>query len=139
MNRFITYSAFGLILTALVSSAPAHAASGRERSLAVFPAQKMPLNFSHTLHLTAGADCTSCHDSARKSQKSSDLNLPAHPECETCHDIEAAAKGKKVDPASSCNTCHLGFDQTVHKEPTHPVVQTPNLNFNHRVHVDKKV
>jgi hypothetical protein len=127
-----------VLLTGLLAS-PANAVSGRERSLAVYPPQRMPIIFSHALHLEAGADCASCHDPARKSAKSSDLNLPKHPECETCHDIEAAAKGKKVDPPSACNTCHLGFDHTAQKEPARVVIPPPNLAFNHKVHVDKKV
>src|SRR5687767_1153308 len=87
----------------------AAAESGRERHLAIYPPQKLPVRFDHGQHLKAGADCTTCHDPARKSTRSSDRNLPKHPECEDCHDIAAAAEGKPVDPPSACNTCHPGF------------------------------
>jgi len=134
MNRLRIVSTFILLV-----GLPALGASGRERSLAVYPPQKMPLRFDHRLHLEAGADCTTCHDPARKSVKSGDLNLPGHPECETCHDLDAAAKGQKVDPPSACQTCHIAFDQTVHKQPAKVDLPAPNLHFNHKVHVDRKV
>jgi hypothetical protein len=128
-----------LALTLLAGAGIAVAATGRERSLAVYPAQKMPLKFDHATHLEAGAECVSCHDPARKSQKAIDLSMPKHPECETCHDIEEAEKGKKVDPPSACETCHLGFDRAVHRDVARVVFPTPNVIFNHKVHVDKKV
>src|SRR5690242_3308692 len=86
----------------LLGTEQAWAASGRERSLAIFAPQRMPLAFDHALHLEQGAECVSCHDNARKSLKASDLSMPAHPECESCHDIEAARQGKKVDPKAGC-------------------------------------
>jgi hypothetical protein len=123
----------------LAGAGIALAASGRERSLAVFPPQNIPLRFNHAVHLEAGADCTTCHDAARKSTKASDRNLPKHPECEVCHDIQAAARGKKVDPPASCNYCHPGFDPTVQITPAPIDLPTPNLKFNHKVHVDRKI
>ena len=85
----------GTVGVALVLSAiSAWGASGRERSLAVYPAQRVPLSFNHRLHLEAGAECVTCHDAARKSTQSADLSLPKHPECETCHDIEKARRGQ---------------------------------------------
>ena len=130
----------GLLGVAALCAAPAvFAATGRERSLAVYPPQRMPLLFDHAVHLEAGAECVSCHDPARKSVKASDLFLPAHPECESCHDIEAAKAGKKVDPPSACQTCHVGFEQTVSRDVTHVEFPSPNILFNHKVHVDRKV
>ncbi len=123
----------------LVGAGLAIAATGRERSLAIYPPQRIPLAFDHGQHIEAGADCASCHDPARKSVKSSDRILPAHPECESCHEIEEAKQGKKVDPPSSCETCHLGYDKTVHKAVAKLEFPAPNLIFNHKVHVDRKI
>jgi c(7)-type cytochrome triheme protein len=119
------------------------------RSLAVFPAQRIAVRFNHKVHLEAGANCESCHDSATKSLKASDLNLPKavdrpgtypeHPDCDNCHDIDAAAKGKKTDPPAGCDYCHAGFDFTVQKEPPRSAFPDPNIIFPHKVHVDRKV
>jgi hypothetical protein len=126
-------------LSLLVGAGVAWAATGRERSLAVYPAQHIPLRFDHAQHLGAGAECTTCHDAARTSQSPRDRNLPGHEECETCHDIDAGRAGKRTDPPSSCNTCHPGFDPTVRKEPAKLVVPPANLRFSHQQHVEKKV
>ena len=123
----------------LIGAGLAMAASGRERSLAVYPAQNIPLRFSHSVHLEGGADCTTCHDAARKSTLAADRNLPKHPECEQCHDIKAAARGKKVDPPATCGYCHPGFDPAVRREPAPVDFPSPNLKFNHKVHVDRRI
>ncbi len=129
----------GLVFALLIAGGVAVGASGRERSLAVYPAQRVPLAFDHALHLDEGAECESCHEGATKSPRSADRNLPKHPECEGCHDIEAASKGKKTDPASGCEVCHLGFDHTVQKAPAQVIFPAPNLKFPHKRHVDLKI
>jgi hypothetical protein len=125
----------GLGMVLLVGAGLAWAATGRERSLAVYPPQFMPLRFSHHEHLEAGADCTACHFAATRSASSQDRLLPGHPECEDCHDIKGAQKGKKVDPPSACETCHPGFDSTVQKTPAAVVFPQANLIFDHTLHV----
>jgi hypothetical protein len=131
--------ALGLVALSLAVATVAWAATGRERSLAVYPAQNIPLRFDHALHLEAGADCATCHDSTRKSESTRDRNLPGHEECESCHDIAAAQKGEKTDPPSSCGTCHPGFDVTVRKEPAKLELPPANLHFSHKLHLDRKV
>lgn len=132
--------AIAVVATALFAAAGvALAATGRERSTAVYPPQVMPLRFNHAQHLEDGADCVTCHDPVRKSAEASDLSLPKHPECEPCHDIEAAQAGKKVDPPSACEVCHVGFDHTVQRDVPRVVFPAPNVVFNHQVHVEKKV
>jgi cytochrome c7-like protein len=115
------------------------AGPGAERSAAVYPEQSLPLAFDHAQHLKGGADCFTCHDAARKSTRAEDRNLPGHPECEQCHGIKAAAEGNLTDPRSDCQTCHPGFDQTARAAPSAVLFPTPNLRFNHQVHVDRKV
>lgn len=131
--------ALAIVAASLLAGGLAMAATGQERSLAIFPPQRLPLKFSHVKHLQAGAECVTCHDPARKSTQASDWLLPKHPECTDCHDIEAAAAGKKVDPPAACSTCHPGFDQTVRRTPDRVEVPTANLRFNHKVHVDRKI
>lgn len=125
----------------LAAAGVAYAATARERSLAIYPPQVIPLNFNHKVHMEAGMDCTACH-AANKSTKSSDNLLPhedysatSHPECEDCHDIEAAAKGEKTDPPAQCELCHAGFDRTAQKAPAPIDFPAPNLIFDHNVHV----
>lgn len=133
-------TALGIVALSLVVAAGiTWAATARERSLAIYPAQHVPLRFDHQQHLAAGAECVTCHDSVRASEAVRDRNLPGHEECESCHDIEAAKKGEKTDPPAGCGTCHPGFDATVRLAP--PKVDMPpgNLRFSHKVHVDKKV
>ncbi|HLL02966.1 MAG TPA: cytochrome c3 family protein [Myxococcaceae bacterium] len=131
--------ALGLFALSLAVAGVAWAATGRERSLAVYPAQSIPLRFDHAQHLEAGADCATCHDSTRKSESTRDRNLPGHEECETCHDIAAAQKGETTDPPASCGVCHPGFDVTVRKEPAKVELPPANLLFSHKLHLDKKV
>ena len=122
------------VLGVVLGAGIAWAATARERSLAVYPPQVMPLKFNHHEHIEAGVDCTGCHLKANRSQTVNDRLLPGHPECEDCHDIKAAQQGKTVDPPSACETCHVGFDSTVQKEPAKVVFPTANLIFNHEVH-----
>jgi len=126
-------------LSLLVGGSLAWATTARERSLAIYPTQRIPLRFDHQQHLSAGAECATCHDSVRGSASSKDRNLPGHEECGTCHDIDAAKKGEKTDPPSACNTCHPGFDATVRLEPAKLEMPAANLHFNHQVHVKKNV
>ncbi|MET0404013.1 MAG: cytochrome c3 family protein, partial [Cystobacter sp.] len=129
----------GLVTLSLLVAGIAWAATSRERSLAIYPEQRIPVRFDHQQHLEAGAECVSCHDGARSSASVKDRLLPGHPECETCHDLDAAKKGEKTDPPSACNVCHPGFDATVHLAPPKLDAPTANLKFNHQLHVQKKV
>ncbi|MFL5354334.1 cytochrome c3 family protein, partial [Archangium sp.] len=132
-------TALGLVALSLVVAGITWAATARERSLAIYPAQHIPLRFDHQQHLAAGAECVTCHDSIRASEAVKERNLPGHAECESCHDLEAAKKGEKTDPPASCNTCHPGFDATVRLAPPKVDVPPGNLRFSHKVHVEKKV
>jgi len=141
-----TFGAAGLAL----------AATGRDRHEAIYPAQRIPIEFSHGLHVKpeaaggVGAPCEACHEAARKSELASDKlvplagkpragTFPEHEACEACHDIAAAEKGEKVDPKSACDTCHIGVEKKA-KVRKVPVANwpTPNLIFNHKIHFEKE-
>ncbi|MBX5484219.1 MAG: cytochrome c3 family protein [Myxococcaceae bacterium] len=130
------------VLSLVAGIGLAVAATGRERSLAVYPPQAIPLKFDHWLHIDdVGADCTACHFEATRSARSSDNLLPskAHPnECDDCHETAKAEKGEKTDPPADCEVCHVGFDRTVQKQPAKVQVPSPNLIFDHAVHVKKQ-
>lgn len=128
----------GAIALLSLAGGLALAATGRERSLAVYPAQSIPLAFDHWQHIDdIGADCTACHFAATKSSASKDDLLPIgkHPNaCDDCHETDNFKKGKKVDPPANCDLCHVGFDYTVQAKPQATVVPPPNLIFNHTLH-----
>lgn len=84
--------------------------------------------FSHTAHL--GASCESCHQSARQSIKTSDVNLPGRDACVGCHGGAATAEltGGKGG-SSNCTTCHFYHERsknvlTKMAAPPKPVNQT---------------
>ncbi len=142
----------GGVLIALAVAAGGPAASPAEgaapdsvlpRSLAVYPAQRIPLAFDHRRHLAIDARCELCHDAARRSASSLDVNLPHHPECAGCHEIEKAKNLKPGDPPleppADCLTCHPGFDATVAKAPLAVDLPGPNLRFPHDKHVARGI
>src|SRR5438874_11057717 len=102
------------VLALLFGAGLAVAATGRERNEAVYPAQIIPLSFSHEQHFKADVECDACHDPANKSIRSSDRLLPGHPECDSCHDIEKATEDQPLLPPSACSPCPRGFDQAAH-------------------------
>jgi hypothetical protein len=130
------------------------ASTGRDRHEAIYPAQRIPIEFSHGLHVKpesaggVGAPCEACHEAAHDSEKASDVlvpkatprpgaKFPEHEACESCHDIEKALDGKEVDPPAACETCHIGIDKKTKKvQPTS--FPTPNLVFNHKIHFEKQ-
>ncbi len=117
-------------------------------STVVFPAQSLPLRFFHDKHLAEGVECVDCHSDVAESTRASDNLLPAASVCADCHYVE---DGKEADPPSACATCHLnytgeydGFDpheeaSKVTKAPAVVVIPNPNLQFNHKVHIDREI
>lgn len=151
----------GVTVALMLSAGLALAATGRERSRAIYPPQTIPLKFSHQTHIEADVECVACHDPARKSEKASDLILPGHSndskyskmtanerrdarhaDCLDCHEIDPKQPDKKVkegDPGASCDYCHPSYDFTVSKEPAKVSFPKPNIVFPHKVHIDKKI
>src|SRR5687767_12664559 len=110
------------VLCVLGAAGLAVAATGRDRHEAIYPSQRIPLKFSHCVHVNpddkpivcggfeyeggVGAFCEACHENAPKSLKAADVLVPKaivrkdstnawpdHDACDSCHDIASAMKG----------------------------------------------
>lgn len=121
----------------------------------IFPDQRLPLRMLHGVHLKLGLQCVQCHEDAESSTRASDNLLPKGESCDMCHQLTEPDPGKLV-PAAACSTCHLGAKDgalatgvnpheakpgTLPREALPPSVHLPppNLKFNHKVHVDRKI
>lgn len=98
----------------------------------VYPAQRIPLTFSHKAHLARGQTCETCHANAAGSRSSVDDLMPEEKVCAACHAIDRAQPDKRATPVASCAACHPGF---VPGEPVERVrVPAPPLKFSHAAH-----
>ncbi len=128
-------------LSAVAGTAPETVADPGP-SRVVYPAQRLPLRFSHALHLRLEAvTCVTCHDRAPTSRSAIDLLTPGEAACRACHAIDRmrpegtgapAASGAPAAPATACVACHPGHvpGQAVARV----VVPPPNLKFSHAAH-----
>jgi cytochrome c7-like protein len=132
-----------LAITAAVAMGSAAAAPGRtttddvtvdEWSPVVYPAQRMPLTFSHAKHLARGTACTACHPRAPTSRSAVDNLIPTETECRACHPIDRSQPERVVAnaPPAQCRACHPGWRADV------PVARVylapPPLKFDHAAH-----
>jgi hypothetical protein len=122
-----------LWLTVLVIAALTGAALGRPRyaddgppSPVVYPDQVLPLVFTHAQHLARDLTCADCHTDAVTSRSAVDNLLPGEAKCAGCHTIDRKAQ-------EGCDTCHVGWVKGT--PPARVVIPTPNLKFDHAVHV----
>nr|MBA3821880.1 cytochrome c3 family protein [Deltaproteobacteria bacterium] len=108
---------------------------GVDWSPVMYPAQQLPLIFSHARHLGRGTPCAACHAAATTSRSAVDNLLPTEAACRACHPIDRAEPERVVAgaPPARCAACHLGY------APGQPVarviVTTPPLKFDHAAHV----
>jgi hypothetical protein len=121
-----------------------------EPSAVIFPTQQIPLRFFHDKHLALEMECETCHEDIAGSVRASDRNIPGGQVCALCHDV-ADKDPAKAEPASACATCHLGYaasysgtdphdhPDSVADKPARMVIPDPNLKFNHKVHLDRKI
>ena len=83
-----------------------------EWSPIVYPAQRLPLVFSHAKHAARGTACIACHANAPTSQSAVDDLLPTEAACRACHPIDRADPDKAVaehQPPARCDACHAGY------------------------------
>jgi len=119
----------------------------------IFPDQDIPLRFFHDKHLAEEIDCTTCHEPAEESVRSSDVLVPVGLEgeeaCTLCHDLE---EGAQADPPSACSTCHTDSYEPTFPEGVAPHesdkvlnrppamhIPAPRIKMNHKIHVDKGI
>jgi hypothetical protein len=103
-------------------------------SRVIYPAQRIPLAFSHARHLARAMACTDCHAGALTSTDGKDRLLPGEDVCARCHPIDRAQPDKAVagQPPATCVACHPAY------KPDQPVdtiwIPPPNLVFSHAAH-----
>jgi hypothetical protein len=103
----------------------------------IFPPQQMPLRFDHAKHLAKKIECDFCHETAPKSRNASDNLIPGEEVCSTCHPIDREEPDKVSKSATACGFCHVGFQKD--KPVERVLVPTPNLRFDHQVHVERGI
>ncbi len=133
-SSFLLLLCASAALAAVLTLTGSRAAGGP--SPVVYPAQALPLRFSHAVHLARGAACIDCHDRATTSRSAVDLLTPGEAACRACHPIDRAVFAKVVAgaPAASCLACHPGFDPTSPTRVARVSIPAPNLKFSHAAH-----
>jgi hypothetical protein len=107
-----------------VASGPTMAGS------AVYPAQDIPLRFTHDQHLALNLSCDRCHDRAATSKRSSDLLIPTGAACDGCHGQQHP---RPADEPARCEMCHTKVEDG--ERLTASVrMPRPLLHFNHELH-----
>ena len=104
----------------------------------IFPAQQLPLRFSHVAHL-GELSCGVCHVAALKSRSSLDNLIPREEVCRPCHAIERDRFDKSVAanlPPARCAACHVGFDAST-GAVARVKIPPPNIKFNHAAHLGR--
>jgi hypothetical protein len=127
----------GLALVAV--AAHARMGKGEGPSRVIFPTQELPLSFSHQKHLAREKmDCAFCHEDAPGSTRGRDNLMPREEACAVCHPIDRSQPEKATSPGqpgARCSLCHPG----ARGSEARVVVPPPNLKFNHKIHIDRKV
>jgi len=139
MPRFLRYLPLAVIaaLAIVLGATGVRAERGPDDawSPVVYPEQRLPLTFSHRLHLARGATCATCHPAATTSRSAVDNLIPTEAACRACHPIDRAEPQRSVAgaPPAACTTCHPGWS------PDRPVARVyltpPPLKFDHSAHV----
>jgi hypothetical protein len=101
----------------------------------VYPEQRLPLTFSHRMHLARGVTCASCHPDATTSRSAVDNLIPTEAACRACHPIDRAEPTKVVAgaPPAACVACHPGW--TPERVVERVYLTPPPLKFAHSAHV----
>lgn len=102
---------------------------------AVYPAQELPLRFTHDQHLALGLDCARCHPKAKDSTKAGDLLVPTGAVCDECHGAQHPRPEGGVD---KCTLCHTHVDDAG-RVTAGLRMPKPLLRFNHKLHASKAI
>ena len=107
---------------------------GDDWSPVIYPAQRLPLTFSHGKHLKRGATCRTCHPAATTSRSAVDNLIPTEQQCRACHPIDRAEPDRVVagSPPAQCVACHPGYRPDTPVERVY--LEPPPLKFSHAAH-----
>jgi hypothetical protein len=121
------------VVALAVAPAPAVAGGDRGPSPAVFPAQRLPLTFSHARHTGPLAiACADCHDRALASRSAVDLLTPTEAPCRRCHAIARGPVAATATATGACAACHPGW--TPGAAVARITIPPPSLKFSHAAH-----
>ena len=99
----------------------------------VYPAQRLPLIFSHQAHLKRGATCATCHPAATTSRSAVDNpSRPKPPVARATRSIAPIPSVVAGAPVAACRACHLGYDPNIPIERVY--ITPPPLKFDHSAH-----
>jgi len=105
-----------------------------EPSSVIFPAQKVPLRFSHKTHMREmRMECIDCHVRAAESRWATDSLIPPEAVCKDCHAIDRDEPERVSDPPARCDFCHEGYQAGRAVERVR--IPRPNIRFPHATHV----
>ncbi|HTE55719.1 MAG TPA: cytochrome c3 family protein [Kofleriaceae bacterium] len=134
-------SALALVVVAALPALAGPGAPVVERapvSPIVYPAQSIPLRFSHARHLALrGVDCASCHPGAAESRSSLDSLVPGEERCRVCHPIDRAQPERAAAPGTPparCAACHPGMGAGQGASVARVIMPTARIKFDHRAH-----
>lgn len=136
MTRIAALS-LGIIAVAIAWFAVAHgSAPNDDWSPVIYPAQRMPLTFSHAKHLTRGTTCTTCHPDATTSRSAVDNLIPTEKPCRACHPIDRSQPELVVAgaPPARCVACHPGFSADSPTAVARVYLTPTPLKFSHAAH-----
>lgn len=107
-----------MLLATLPAPPPA---SDDDRNPAVYPPQRISLDFDHSLHVRdRGLPCVTCHAAALGSREAKDYNIPSRETCLACHEAAVVPHRWSARARSRDNAV---------------AIPRPNLHFSHATHV----
>jgi hypothetical protein len=85
--------------------------------------------------------CTTCHDRAKSSKRSSDSLLPPATRCDACHgsNHRASPVDGTDELIGQCGFCHIGYKPGDGQRVSRLEIPAPNLKFDHALHVGKAI
>jgi hypothetical protein len=131
--KYVVLPLLTLVIAISVAIGQPHGQRGDDWSPVVYPAQRIPLIFSHAKHQQRGIACAACHADATTSRSAVDNLLPTEAQCRACHAIDRNVPEKVATPPARCDACHPGYTPGAVVQRVY--LETPPLKFAHAAHV----
>ncbi len=139
VRAWLSWLAFAVVLS-VAAGARAQAAADADEgpSHLIFPAQRLPLRFSHAGHLAIpSVTCARCHAPGPPRPDGGDDLLPREATCAGCHPVDRAHPSTiALSPRGGCDLCHEGWTAAAPMRVARVEVPVPNLHFAHARHAD---